>query len=174
MQEKIVVRIETTDFDPGVEFRRLGERTGGAGAIGSFLGIVRREAGGRAITAMTLEHYPAMTERAVRAIAVEAVRRWRLLGVTVLHRVGRLLPGEHIVLVLAAAQHREPALAATSFLIDWLKTKAPFWKKEHFTDGTASWVAAAAADEMAAARWTSSEMRSADRPLECAAKRIDF
>lgn len=153
MNQRIVVRVEAGDFDPGAELQLLAERTGGAGAIGSFLGIVRNEAGGRAITAMTLEHYPAMTERAVRAIAEEAVRRWQLLGVTVLHRVGRLTPGEHIVLVLAAAGHREPALAATSFLIDWLKTKAPFWKKEHFTDGSVAWVAAASADEVAAARW---------------------
>ncbi|MGH7121390.1 MAG: molybdenum cofactor biosynthesis protein MoaE [Acetobacteraceae bacterium] len=165
MTERIAVRIETGDFDPGAEFRRLGERTGGAGAIGCFLGIVRNEVGGRPITAMTLEHYPAMTERAVRAVAVEAMRRWPLLGVTVLHRVGRLAPGEHIVLVLAAAPHREPALAATSFLIDWLKTKAPFWKKEHFTDGTAAWVAAQAADAAAAARWTARETPSGDRAL---------
>ncbi len=153
MRERVVVRIGTVDFDPGAEFRLLCERTGGAGGIGSFVGIVRGEAGGRAITAMTLEHYPAMTERAVRAIAEEAQRRWGLLGVTVVHRVGRLVPGEQIVLVMAAAAHRAPALAATSFLIDWLKTKAPFWKKEHFADGTAAWVAAEAADEAAAARW---------------------
>lgn len=153
MKERVVVRIEAGDFDPGAEFCLLGERTGGAGGIGCFVGIVRGEAGGRAITAMTLEHYPGMTERAVRAIAEEAQRRWQLLGVTVVHRVGRLTPGERIVLVMAAASHREPALAATSFLIDWLKTKAPFWKKEHFTDGSAAWVAARAADEAAAARW---------------------
>ncbi len=153
MRERVVVRIESGDFDPGAEFRLLCERTAGAGGIGSFVGIVRGEAGGRAITAMTLEHYPAMTERAVRAIAEEAQRRWGLLGATVVHRVGRLVPGEQIVLVMAAAAHREPALAATSFLIDWLKTKAPFWKKEHFADGTAAWVAAQAADEAAAARW---------------------
>ena len=154
MREQVVVRIETGDFDPGAEFRLLRERTRGAGGIGSFVGIVRGEAGGRAITGMTLEHYPAMTERAVRVIAEEAQRRWHLLGVTVVHRVGRLAAGENIVLVMAAAGHREPALAATSFLIDWLKTKAPFWKKEHFADGSAAWVAAEAADAEAAERWS--------------------
>ncbi|MGH7188175.1 MAG: molybdenum cofactor biosynthesis protein MoaE [Acetobacteraceae bacterium] len=149
----IVVRVGPADFDPGRECRLLSERTDGAGAIASFIGIVRGEDAGRAITAMTLEHYPAMTERAIRAIAEEAERRWRLLGTSVVHRVGRLVPGERIVLVMAAASYREPALAATSFLIDWLKTKAPFWKKEHFADGRAAWVAAREADERAAASW---------------------
>lgn len=149
----IVVRVGPEDFDPGLEYRELSERTGGAGAIGCFIGIVRGEADGRAITAMTLEHYPAMTERTIRKIAGEAERRWRLLGASVVHRVGRLVPGERIVLVMAAASHREPALAATSFLIDWLKTAAPFWKKEHFADGSAAWVRAREADERAAARW---------------------
>ncbi|MGH7160871.1 MAG: molybdenum cofactor biosynthesis protein MoaE [Acetobacteraceae bacterium] len=149
----IVVRVGPADFDPGVEYRLLSERTGGAGAIASFIGIVRAEEAGRAITAMTLEYYPAMTERAIRAIAEEAERRWRLLGTSVVHRAGRLVPGERIVLVMAAALYREPALAATSFLIDWLKTKAPFWKKEHFADGRAAWVAARQTDERAAARW---------------------
>lgn len=149
----IVVRVGPPDFDPGLEYRLLSERSAGAGAIGSFIGIVRGEEAGRAITAMTLEHYPAMTERAIRTIALEADRRWQLLGTSVVHRVGRLVPGERIVLVMAAASSREPALAATSFLIDWLKTRAPFWKKEHFADGSAAWVAARETDERAAARW---------------------
>jgi molybdopterin synthase catalytic subunit len=147
------VRVQEGDFDAGAEFSSLAGRAGGAGGIGCFVGIVRGEAGRRPITAMTLEHYPPMTERAMRAIAEEAERRWELLGTTVVHRVGRLAPGERIVLVLAAAAHRGPALAATGFLIDWLKTKAPFWKKEHFADGSAAWVAAHAADAEAAARW---------------------
>lgn len=153
MRDRIDVRIAAENFEVGTEFRLLCERTPGAGGIGTFIGIVRGEAGGRPIRAMTLEHYPAMTERAVRTIAEEAQRRWQLLGITVIHRVGRLVPGEQIVLVMAAAAHREAALGATSFLIDWLKTKAPFWKKEHFADGSASWVAAVAADDAAASRW---------------------
>jgi len=102
---------------------------------------------------MTLEHYPAMTERAIARIAEEAERRWDLLGCTVIHRVGRLVAGENIVLVLAAASHRQAALDATGFLIDWLKTKAPFWKKEELPDGATTWVAARDADEAAASRW---------------------
>jgi molybdopterin synthase catalytic subunit len=102
---------------------------------------------------MTLEHYPAMTERAISRIVQEAERRWDLLGCTVIHRVGRLAAGENIVLVLAAASHRQAALDATAFLIDWLKTRAPFWKKEEFLDGAATWVAARDADDAAAARW---------------------
>ncbi len=102
---------------------------------------------------MTLEHYPAMTVRAITRITEEAERRWNLLGCTVIHRVGRLTAGENIVLVLAAAAHRQPALDATAFLIDWLKTKAPFWKKEEFVDGVTNWVEAREADDAAAARW---------------------
>ena len=102
---------------------------------------------------MELEHYPAMTIPALERIAAEAGRRWRLLGCTVIHRVGDLRPGENIVLVLAAAAHRQSALDATSFLIDWLKTRAPFWKKERFADGEEAWVEARADDDAAAARW---------------------
>lgn len=103
--------------------------------------------------AMTLEHYPGMTERALDGICREAEARWPLLGCTVLHRVGRLLPGEGIVLVLAASAHRQAALDATGFLIDWLKTKAPFWKREEYADGASGWVEAREADEAAAGRW---------------------
>jgi molybdopterin synthase catalytic subunit len=102
---------------------------------------------------MTLEHYPAMTERAIRRITEEAEQRWSLLGCTVVHRVGRLVPGAQIVLVLAAASHRGEALEATAFLIDWLKTRAPFWKREEFTDGSGTWVEARESDDAAAARW---------------------
>jgi molybdopterin synthase catalytic subunit len=102
---------------------------------------------------MTLEHYPGMTERAMGRIAAEAEQRWQLLGCATIHRVGRLIPGETIVLVLAAALHRQAALEATTFLIDWLKTKAPFWKREEFADGEATWVAARAEDDTAAERW---------------------
>lgn len=148
------VAVQEADFDPGAEIARLTARAEGAGGIGCFIGVVRGVAGGRALAAMTLEHYPGMTERAVRAIAEEAERRWNPCRVSVIHRVGRLVPGERIVLVLAAAPHREPALAATGFLIDWLKTRAPFWKKEHFADGSAAWVEARDTDVAAAIRWT--------------------
>ncbi len=147
------VAVQEADFDPGGEIERLAARAGGMGGIGCFIGVVRGEAGGRPIAAMTLEHYPGMTERALRTIAEEAERRWQPCWVSVVHRVGRLAPGERIVLVLAAALHRAPALAATGFLIDWLKTKAPFWKKEHFADGSEAWVDARDTDAAAAARW---------------------
>ncbi|MBN8903090.1 MAG: molybdenum cofactor biosynthesis protein MoaE, partial [Rhodospirillales bacterium] len=123
--------------------------------IGCFLGIVRDDAaeGAPALAALTLEHYPNMTERAIARIAAEAERRWSLLGCTVIHRVGRLPPNEPIVLVVACSAHRQAALDATAFLIDWLKTRAPFWKREELTDGTATWVDARESDDAAAARW---------------------
>ncbi len=102
---------------------------------------------------MTLEHYPGMTERAITDIADQAAERWPLLGCTVIHRVGALRPGENIVLVLAASSHRQAALDATAFLIDWLKTKAPFWKREDFADGDGAWVDAREEDDAAASRW---------------------
>jgi molybdopterin synthase catalytic subunit len=147
------VAVQTAPFDVGAEMAALTAGQHDIGGIGSFIGTVRDTAGGRAITAMTLEHYPGMTEQALEGIVAEAGRRWTLLGVTVIHRVGRLVPGEGIVLVLAASAHRAAALAATGFLIDWLKTSAPFWKQEHFADGTSSWVEARAEDEAAAASW---------------------
>ncbi|MBV8704017.1 MAG: molybdenum cofactor biosynthesis protein MoaE [Acetobacteraceae bacterium] len=145
--------VQETDFDTGAEIARLAAGRTDIGGIGCFVGTVRSEAGGRAIAALTLEHYPAMTEPALARIADEAARRWDLLGCTLIHRVGRLRPGENIVLVLAASAHRQAALEATAFLIDWLKTKAPFWKKEAFADGHEAWVAAREADEAAAERW---------------------
>jgi len=147
------IRVQTADFDLGAETRALTAGRTDIGAIASFLGTVRDTAGGRTITSMTLEHYPGMTERAMARIATEAEARWPLQGCTLIHRVGTLLPGENIVLVLAASPHRQAALDATGFLIDWLKTKAPFWKKEAFVDGGDGWVAAKDEDEAAAERW---------------------
>jgi molybdopterin synthase catalytic subunit len=147
------IRVEHADFDLTSEVRALTEGRADIGGIGSFIGTVRDIAGGRTITAMTLEHYPGMTERALTRIAAQAEARWPLLGCTLIHRVGRLLPGENIVLVLAASPHRHAALEATAFLIDWLKTAAPFWKKESFADGSEAWVDAREADSAAAARW---------------------
>jgi molybdopterin synthase catalytic subunit len=146
------ISVQTEDFDIGAEFAALTAGRADIGGIGCFVGTVRADAGDR-VAAMTLEHYPAMTERSIARITEEAERRWQLLGCMVIHRVGRLTAGENIVLVLAAAAHRQPALDATAFLIDWLKTKAPFWKKEEFTGGGATWVEARDADDAAAARW---------------------
>jgi molybdopterin synthase catalytic subunit len=147
---RISVQIE--DFDIGAELAALTAGRTDIGGIGCFVGTVRASAQDR-VTAMTLEHYPAMTERAIAKIVEAAEQRWHLLGCTVIHRVGRLTAGENIVLVMTAAAHRQPALDATAFLIDWLKTKAPFWKKEEYADGGATWVKARAADDAAAARW---------------------
>ncbi len=147
------ILVQEADFDTSAEIARLTAGRADIGGIGCFVGTVRSQAGGRAIAALTLEHYPAMTEPALARIAAEAARRWDLLGCTLIHRIGRLRPGENIVLVLAASAHRQAALEATAFLIDWLKTKAPFWKKETFADGREAWVAAHEADDAAASRW---------------------
>jgi molybdopterin synthase catalytic subunit len=142
------ISVQTENFDIGAEFAALTTGRTDIGGIGCFVGTVRGPA-----AAMTLEHYPAMTERAIARIVEEAVRRWSLLGCTVIHRYGRLAAGENIVLVLAAAPHRQSALDATAFLIDWLKTKAPFWKKEESAGGGEAWVEARVEDDAAAARW---------------------
>ena len=148
------MRVQERDFDIAAEFAALTRGRTDIGGIGCFVGTVRDSAGGQRIEAMTLEHYPGMTERAMAAIAGEAEARWQLLGCTLVHRVGRLPPGENIVLVLAAAAHRQAALDAAAFLIDWLKTRAPFWKKEKFAGGDEAWVEAREADEAAAGRWS--------------------
>jgi molybdopterin synthase catalytic subunit len=145
------VRVQTGPFDPGAEMAALTSGRPDIGGVGCFVGAVRDE-GGR-LAALTLEQYPGMTLRALSRIAAEAERRFALLGCTVIHRYGRLRPGEAIVLVVACAAHRQPALDATGFLIDWLKTGAPFWKQEEFADGTRAWVEARAADDEAAAGW---------------------
>ena len=147
------IRVQAQDFDVGAEYRALTAGRSDIGGIGCFVGTVRDSPAGPRLEALTLEHYPGMTERAIAGIVAEAEQRWTLLGCTVIHRVGRMRPGENIVLVLAAAAHRQAALDATAFLIDWLKTKAPFWKQETLVDGSASWVAARDADDDAAARW---------------------
>jgi molybdopterin synthase catalytic subunit len=146
------IRVQTEDFDVGNELAAMTAGRTDIGGIGCFVGIVRSKAGDP-VAALTLEHYPAMTERAIARIAEEAERRWQLLGCTVIHRVGRLAAGQNIVLVLAAAPHRQAALDATAFLIDWLKTKAPFWKREETAGGSTAWVAAREADDDAASRW---------------------
>ena len=156
------IRVQTEDFDAGAELAWLAAGRTDVGGIGCFVGTVRGGVGGRALAALVLEHYPAMTERALGQIVAEAERRWALLGCTVIHRVGRLEPGANIVLVAAASAHRADALEATAFLIDWLKTKAPFWKREEFAGGGAEWVAARETDAAAADRWT--EAAAGGRP----------
>lgn len=151
------ISVQTNDFDVAAEITRMTDGRTDIGGLGCFIGVVRDDkahgAADRTIRALTLEHYPAMTTSAIGRITDEAERRWGLLGCTVIHRVGRMLPGENIVLVLTAAAHRQAALDATEFLIDWLKTKAPFWKREEFQDGEGAWVEAREADDTAAARW---------------------
>jgi molybdopterin synthase catalytic subunit len=146
-------RVQSEPFDTGAELARLLAGRTDIGGVGAFVGVVRGGTETDRLAALTLEHYPAMTDKALARIAAEAEARWDLLGCTVIHRYGRLVPGDPIVLVLAASTHREPALAATSFLIDWLKTRAPFWKQEQHQDGTAYWVEPRASDDEAAARW---------------------
>src|SRR3984885_5479061 len=149
------IKVQTEDFDVGAEMAALTAGRTDIGGVGCFLGAVRADAKGAesAGTGMTLEHYPGMTEKAIARITAQAAERWPLLGCTVIHRVGRLRPGENIVLVIAASAHRQAALDATAFLIDWLKTKAPFWKREDFVSGEGAWVDARDDDDAAAARW---------------------
>jgi molybdopterin synthase catalytic subunit len=142
------VAVQEADFDAGAELARL--NLPGVGGVGSFIGIVRDSGG---LNALHLEHYPGMTEKAVEKIAEQAAARWPLLGCTVIHRVGRLAPAQNIVFVGASSAHRNAALEATGFLIDWLKTSAPFWKCEEFVSGESAWVAARAADDEAAKSW---------------------
>jgi len=148
-----VIRVQREDFDIGAEMEALTGGNDEIGAVASFVGITRADGrGDDTVTAMTLEHYPAMTEKQLADIEAEACRRWDLTASLIVHRYGRLEPGDRIVLVVTAASHRRAALEACAFLIDWLKTKAPFWKREETADG-ARWVAARAADDRAAERW---------------------
>ena len=142
------IRVGEEDFDAGACLQEL-EVLGGGG-IASFTGIVR---GGNGLISMRLDHYPAMTEAQIGKIVDEACARWPLLGVVVIHRVGELHPGDRIVFVGTASAHRGAALESCAFLIDWLKTSAPFWKKEHFEGGHSDWVEARAEDDTALERW---------------------
>lgn len=142
------VEIQTATFDVGTELARL-EALGG-GAVASFTGLVRGDGG---LSELTLEHYPGMTEAALQGLADIAMSRWALEGVTIIHRVGAMAPSERIVFVGTASPHRAAALEACSFLIDRLKTDAPFWKQERFADGNSQWVEPRDSDDMAAARW---------------------
>lgn len=147
------VRVQREDFDIGVEVARLTAGRTDIGAIVTFTGTVRAGNNGGAIAGMTLEHYPGMTERELARVETEAAQRWPLQASLVIHRVGALKPGDNIVLVVTASAHREAAFAAAEFLMDYLKTRAPFWKKELSADGKERWAEARDSDDRAAERW---------------------
>ena len=147
-----MIRLQEAPFDVGAELAALTRGRSDIGAVASFQGLVRDLAGDQTITAITLEHYPGMTEKKLAEIEAEANARWPLQASLIVHRYGRMLPGEPIVLVATASPHRTAALEACAFLIDWLKTKAPFWKLEE-TTAESRWVEARSSDDRAAARW---------------------
>jgi molybdopterin synthase catalytic subunit len=147
-----MIRVQREDFDVGAELEALSRGNHRIGGLASFVGLVRDMAGGETIGAMTLEHYPGMTEKKLAEIEDEARRRWTLEASLIVHRYGRLEPGDRIVLVATTSAHREAALESCHFLIDWLKTKAPFWKLEETPRG-GEWVSARDADDTAARRW---------------------
>jgi molybdopterin synthase catalytic subunit len=151
----VTIRIQQADFDIAAEIAALTKGRTDVGAVVSFSGICRGNDDGETIAALTLEHYPGMAEAEIARHAETAMSRWPLNGLTVIHRVGRIAPGENIVLVLTASQHRQAAFAAAEFLMDYLKANAPFWKREEGADGT-GWVDAHSRDDAAAARWTKS------------------
>ncbi len=148
-----MIRVQREDFDPGAEIAALAAGDAKIGAVVSFVGLVREMTGDDTVRAMTLEHYPGMTETKLAEIEAEARRRWPLEASVILHRYGNLAPGDRIVLVATASAHRDAAFAACQFLVDWLKTKAPFWKVEETPQGP-RWVESRAADDAAAAAWT--------------------
>ncbi|AXS41438.1 molybdenum cofactor biosynthesis protein MoaE [Breoghania sp. L-A4] len=151
-QAPVRISIQAEDFDSAAEIARLAEGRTDVGAVVSFTGLCRDEGG--TLEALELEHYPGMAEGEISRIVDDAVARWPLAGVTVIHRHGKIAPGGNIVLVVTASAHRGAAFAAGEFLMDFLKTRAPFWKKEHRRDGTATeWVEAAARDDEATERW---------------------
>lgn len=149
---KPTVRLQREPFDAGAEAEKLARGRDDIGALITFTGICRGTENGEPIAALTLEHYPDMAEAEIMRHAAEAASRWPLLGVTIIHRYGRITPGENIVLVATASPHREAAFAAAEFLMDYLKTRAPFWKQVETASGK-TWVAAKAADDTAAGRW---------------------
>jgi molybdopterin synthase catalytic subunit len=148
----VTVRIQTEDFDAGAEMARMRAGNPAIGAIASFVGVVRDVNEGDRVSEMTLEHYPGMTEKSIEEIVQQARGRWKVLEALVVHRVGRLEPTDQIVLVIVASSHRGDAFAACEFIMDYLKTRAPFWKKEKTPEG-ARWVDARATDDVAAERW---------------------
>ena len=155
----MTVRLQREDFDIGAEIALLTRARTDIGAVATFTGICRDRNEGEGVAAMTLEHYPGMAEAEITRHVEEAQARWPLLGVTVIHRYGRLTPGENVVLVITTSSRREAAFAAAEFLMDYLKVSAPFWKKEEHAGG-GDWVAARQADTAAAARWAEPDRKS--------------
>jgi molybdopterin synthase catalytic subunit len=151
-----MIRVQEADFDIGTELSHLAAGDRSVGGIACFVGLVREMAEQTPVSAMTLEHYPGMTERMLGEIEGEARRRWPLADCLIIHRYGRLEPGDRIGLVATASAHRQAALEACEFLIDWLKTKAPFWKLEESPSAPARWVEARESDDEAAERWRQS------------------
>jgi molybdopterin synthase catalytic subunit len=156
-----MIRVQQEDFNVGQELAKLAEGNHAIGGVAVFVGLVRDMAGGAEISAMTLEHYPAMTEKMLAEIEAEARARWPLEASLVIHRFGRLDPGEQIVMVATASAHRQAAFESCEFLMDWLKTKAPFWKLEETEEG-AQWVDARDSDDKAAARWVKRDPDAAE------------
>ncbi|HEY4203569.1 MAG TPA: molybdenum cofactor biosynthesis protein MoaE [Xanthobacteraceae bacterium] len=155
MSIPVTIRLQEADFDTAHEIAALTKGRTDIGAVVTFSGICRGGEGGDAIAALTLEHYPGMAEAEIGRHVDEALSRWPLTGLTIIHRYGRIVPGENIVLVVTASSHRQAAFQAAEFLMDYLKTHAPFWKREENAAGT-SWVDATSHDDAAAARWTKS------------------
>ena len=155
LQAAVTIRIQQADFDIAREIAALTQGRKDIGAVVSFSGICRASEASEAIAALTLEHYPGMAEAEIARHAETAMSRWPLMALTVIHRVGRITPGENIVLVLTASAHRQAAFEAAEFLMDYLKANAPFWKREESAKGT-SWIEARDHDDAAAARWTKS------------------
>ncbi len=149
----MTVRIQTEDFDVGAEVAALRRDNAGIGAVATFTGLVRDVNEGDAVSEMTLEHYPGMTEKSIEDIITEARARWRVIDALVVHRIGLLRPTDQIVLVAVASAHRGDAFAACEFIMDFLKTRAPFWKKETTAEGS-RWVDARVSDDAAAKRWS--------------------
>jgi len=147
-----MIKIQQQDFDVGAELAALSDDRQDVGAVASFVGLVREAPGPGKLSSMTLEHYPGMTEKQLQQLETDALQRWPLDRVLIIHRHGRLLPGDRIVLCAATSAHREAAFEACAFLMDWLKTKAPFWKLEEI-DGKCEWVEAKNTDDEAAAKW---------------------
>lgn len=152
MTQQAIIRIQHETFDIAHEMQRLSQGRADVGAIVTFTGLCRDE--NAALSALELEHYPGMAEEEIARVVAQAEARWPLLGITVIHRYGRMNPGDQIVLVITASSHRQAAFESAEFLMDYLKTRAPFWKKEHKRDGTiGDWVSAKDHDDHAAARW---------------------
>lgn len=149
----MAVRVQREDFNVGEEMRALTAGRSDIGAVVTFTGLVRDEAEGRPVSSMTLEHYPGMTEEELQRVESEACTRWPLQASLIIHRIGELKPGDNIVLVVTASAHRHAAFEAAEFLMDYLKTRAPFWKKEAGPDGAGRWVDARESDDAALERW---------------------